>query len=375
MRRVAGAVALLLLGLVACGDAASPGTSDGLTWTALPDAPVSPRDGSLGAWTGEEVLFLGGRTGDLCPPNASCSQPEKTARDGAAYNPSRGTWRRLASAPVDLPLYGPSATVGDQVFLLVADQLYVYDASDDAWSLREPPPGPRDDRWSLAAADGRIVALRQTQRKAFAADQVLDPATGQWTALPADPLIPTFSRHIVATPHGLVLTGQPEVDQPGSQLEDSLVRAALLDTATSTWRELPGSNQLQGLFTWTGTRLVDAEIFVADGGDVNPYGRQVPSGGTLTLPQGRWGPLPDPPQLGTGGWRVQSRGGRHTAIEGYLYDDAEQSWTVVPQPDGAATRPGSAVWTGDRLIVLGGLTPNNDDPDAGLSARAFELRP
>ena len=107
---------------------------------------------------------------------------------------------------------------------------------------------------------------------------------------------------------------------------------------------------------------------------VNSYGRVVPSGGTLTLPDGTWGRLPDPPQLGTGGWRVQARGGRYTALEGYLYDDATQGWRVMPRPDGAAARPGSAIWAGDRLIVLGGFTVDDDDPDAGLDGRAYELR-
>ena len=91
----------------------------------------------------------------------------------------------------------------------------------------------------------------------------------------------------------------------------------MLDLATSTWRELPGSDQLQVLFTWTGNRLVDPETFVTDGGQVSAYGRAVPSGETLTLPDGMWDRLPDPPQLGIGGWRVQARGGRHTAIRGF----------------------------------------------------------
>ena len=91
----------------------------------------------------------------------------------------------------------------------------------------------------------------------------------------------------------------------------------MLDLATSTWRELPGSDQLQVLFTWTGNRLVDPETFVTDGGQVSAYGRAVPSGGTLTLPDGMWDRLPNPPRLGIGGWRVQARGGRHTAIRGF----------------------------------------------------------
>lgn len=73
-----------------------------------------------------------------------------------------------------------------------------------------------------------------------------------------------------------------------------------LDLATSTWRGLPGSDHLQVLFTWSGNRLVDPEIFVTDGGQVSSYGRAIPSGGTLTLPDGMWGRLPDPAQLDIG---------------------------------------------------------------------------
>ena len=118
------------------------------------------------------------------------------------------------------------------------------------------------------------------------------------------------------------------------------------------------------------------------GGQVNSYGRPVPSGGTLTLPDGTWGRLPDPPQLGTGGWRVQARSGRHTAIEGCLYDDTEQRWTVAPQPDGAAARPaqrsgpvtGSSSWADSPTTTTTTPTPGSADGPSSSSREDQKVR-
>jgi hypothetical protein len=75
-----------------------------------------------------------------------------------------------------------------------------------------------------------------------------------------------------------MLTAKPEVDQPGSQLETSLLRAAIFDEEGETWRRLPVSDQLGGVgFVWTGRWLVDPTPGGADGGEVNGYGRTVPT--------------------------------------------------------------------------------------------------
>jgi hypothetical protein len=128
----------------------SPPGASAAGWRALATPPVTPRTGSTTAWTGEEALFLGGTTKRLCPPAASCVEPARTARDGAAYNPSDGTWRRTAPAPVELPGYGHAPIVGDDVFQLIDDELQVYDASADAWRTEPGSPGGR----SLVAARG-----------------------------------------------------------------------------------------------------------------------------------------------------------------------------------------------------------------------------
>ena len=75
-----GLAAAAVLAVVATGVVvARSGDDDGRldpapdtgSWTPLPDAPVSPRTRGLAFWTGSEAVFLGGETGNLCPPTAS----------------------------------------------------------------------------------------------------------------------------------------------------------------------------------------------------------------------------------------------------------------------------------------------------------------
>ncbi|MDP9434040.1 MAG: hypothetical protein M3P93_02090, partial [Actinomycetota bacterium] len=71
-------LAVLVLALLAgCG----PGTATGPapSWERLPDPPLSPRTLPVVAWTGAEVLVLGGDTAPLCPPSASCVDPPGAA--------------------------------------------------------------------------------------------------------------------------------------------------------------------------------------------------------------------------------------------------------------------------------------------------------
>src|SRR4051794_12982657 len=119
--RPAAFAVLVALGLGACGSDIVQGAepTDGPTagapaWQALPAAPLSPRTTPVAAWTGTEALFLGGETGEVCPPNADCMKGPDLARDGAAYNPATGTWRKVADAPVALG--GPlrPAVIGDE---------------------------------------------------------------------------------------------------------------------------------------------------------------------------------------------------------------------------------------------------------------------
>lgn len=374
--RVIAAVALLLA--AACGTTTpspEPATaSDGIgKWSELPSPPVSARLGAVTAWTGQEALFLGGDTSIPCPPNAACAGPLPDVRDGAAFNPQQGTWRTTAPAPGPIEPYGSPAVIGDEVYVMTTGGLQSYDASEDAWTLHHAPTA-LPDYSQLVADHGRVIVIRGEKSRDDPADAVYDPARKTWSSLPVDPLGPAFDRTLTSTSHGLVLTGHDKVPQPGVQ--PSFVRAALLPPGSERWQLLPDSDQIGGWgWTWTGERMVDPTLGGADGGEVNGYGRTIPNGGVLEPVSGNWGRLPNPPAGLTRGWVVEATTGPLAAVDGLLYDDQDHTWTKLPRPEGAPHQPGSAVWAGDHLIVVGGLHDEDGYTADALSNDAWAYQP
>ncbi|WP_435744443.1 hypothetical protein [Nocardioides sp. SYSU DS0663] len=357
--------ALLLASLLAgCGravgdgpagsaDPAHPSGAGPGRWTALPAPPLSPREAPVAAMVDGEAVFVGGYGGPPCPATAACRYGEPgERRDGAAWNPSTGTWRRIADAPVSVPLWAPSAVIGTQLYVLTGDGLVAWDSRQDAWRRLRTPPEARDG--GLLADGDRLVLPSWSDENGVGPDHVLDTSTGRWSTLPADPLEPSYDRFLTATPHGLVLTAKPIA--PGGRLADpALVHAAILPPGEEEWRVLPTSDQLGGWrWSWTGERLVDPTPGGADGGEVDNFGRTIPYGGALDPAAGTWSRLPNAPEEHTGGWPVEALGGPLLAAEGWLYDDRSSTWTRLPQPAGGPAEPGTATWVGEHLVVLGG---------------------
>jgi hypothetical protein len=363
------AVAVVLLLTAACGaptsdGAATHGEGTG-TWHKLSAPPLSPRQGAITAWTGTEALFLGGDTGPPCPAGADCAAPPAGARDGAAFDPERDSWHKTAPAPVPLEPYASRAVIGDEVWVVAEGALLSYDASADAWTTHRAPSS-LPEYGQVVADGGRIVVIRGERHLSDDPDEVYDTVAHTWSRLPADPLDPAFDRMLTSTSAGLVLTGHDLVDQPGSD-KPSFVRAALLAPEADRWKLLADSDQLGGgIWTWTGKRMVDPTPGGADGGEVNGYGRTIPSGGILDPVTGDWSRLPHPPKYLTGGWGVEALGGPLAAGAGWIYDDRDETWTKVPRPADGPSRAGSAVWAGEQLIALGGV-----DDDAGYTIKAL----
>lgn len=351
-------VVVAVLGGCATGVAAPPlptSVDPGVGWYTVPDLPVEPRDEPLVVWTGDEVLVVGGATGPPCPPGADCERGD-ARRDGAALDPLTGTWRRIADAPRDVG-FARGAVVGEDVFVVVDSDgpavLLSYRVAQDRW---QEWPVPVDDLGTPVADGDSVVFVAGSHERGVSPDHVLDVATGSWSVLAQDPLGPAFDRVLTPTPDGLVLVARELVPDPGSG-GPALAQAALLDRTDSTWTRLPGTGQIGGwTWTWTGTRLVAPELGEADGGEVNPWDRAYPYGGSIDLPDGGWSPLPNPPQPRTDAWVPHTLGDRFAASAGYVYDDDDQSWTPLARPEGGPDDAGAAVWAGDRLVVVGGVS-------------------
>src|SRR5439155_23735644 len=97
-----------------CGDAFSDGAAynpSTNSWRKLARSPLAPSQGPLGAWTGHElVLFVGGISPDGKP------YPARLAR-AAAYNPATDTWRRIQ--PLPAPRGGATAVWDGREVLVV----------------------------------------------------------------------------------------------------------------------------------------------------------------------------------------------------------------------------------------------------------------
>jgi hypothetical protein len=338
-------------------------------WQRLPDPPLSARWGSVVAWTGSEVLAVGGDTRAPCPPNASCTGAEHYPRDGARLDPRAGIWQRMADAPSDVPAFAPNVLVAGTLYVEARGVLLAYEVARDAWSTIPTPAGFTDGQ--LVADADRLVVASGSDEQRIVPDRVYDPGTERWSTLPDDPIGPAFDRVLTAIPTGLVLTAHELVDDPGGD-GPSLVLAARFDRATSTWTRLPDSDQLGGwAWTWTGRRLLDPTLGGGDGGAVGNYGRTIPFGGVLDPTTGQWSRLRHPPREAGHGWAVTALGGRFAAVGGWTYDDETASWAEVPRPEGAPAQPGAAVWAGDRLVVIGGVRDDRGYTVGALSPHAW----
>src|SRR5262245_40476599 len=108
-------------------------------WTAVADAPLSPRYQPSAVWTGTEVIVWGGADSLVSSTGVT---PEPKA-DGAAYNPATDRWRPIAKAP--------EGRTGHQAFW-TGDRMLVFGGNTGPTeNLSVSAYDPRADRWKAGA--------------------------------------------------------------------------------------------------------------------------------------------------------------------------------------------------------------------------------
>lgn len=312
------------------------------SWTALPPAPLQARSEARLHWTGTEAVLLGG-----VDPWARCEARPAGRLDVAAFSPGSRSWRALP------PLPWPEGTVVD-ASAWTPHGLLAWSIRAGAWSLPADGtswtalPDPPVARGDASASAGVHDVWTGTEWVLLGGAATPDPVP---LALAFDPVGASWR----------VLDRGPEHD-PGRAVAwsgtdllvfDPTAGLNVLDVASGRWTAAP-AGPLDGLggpgdgptATWTGAELVvwggsrsardGFHCFDGDGSDSTPGGACNPAPGPLAAaydPANRtWRLLPDGPwqrRTGTAGvWT-----GRAVFLGGG--QDLEEAWGggVPPFPD------------------------------------------
>lgn len=189
------------------------------SWRMLAESPLSPRGPLATVWTGDEMIVWG-----------STARTQTTV-DGAAYDPVADQWRLLAPAPIEINL-GTAVWTGERMIVYgsLLDNRNVSDAGRSVGAVYDPA----SDSW-IVMSESRLspqaTTLDWTGTKALVWDYQLDaalydPRTDAWEPVDDVPLDESECYPSSAAAQGFVLAwycGQ----------------AALFDTSTGSWKEIP----------------------------------------------------------------------------------------------------------------------------------------
>jgi hypothetical protein len=206
-------------------------------WDPLPAAPVEGRGGAASTWTGTELLIWGGFSGG---PN-----PHPLA-DGAAYNPSLGTWRALHSAPDGMR--GAKVAVawtGKEALVLVGDgengvSGARYNAELDSWAPIPTTPGGRRDDAGYVWANGELVVIGGVggQSATEPGGVSYSALTDTWRVIETPAFVPRRATKLAWTGTEVVAFGFVELCAAPGPCGELRLGLAAYTPSTGTWRQL-----------------------------------------------------------------------------------------------------------------------------------------
>ncbi|MGI9120122.1 MAG: Kelch repeat-containing protein [Acidimicrobiales bacterium] len=351
-------------------------------WAPMSASPLDRRISAATEWTGTEMLVWGGRD---CAAGR-CDDPMVAPfSDGAAYNPTTDTWRRMSASPLSARSGVAGAWTGRELLLWGGtdgqDRLSdgaAYDPASDTW--RPLPPASISGRtaggtwtgeemlvWGGTAMGSSGVVEPLTDGAAY------DPASDTWRPLAPAPLA---AREDVTSEW----TGREMIVWGGRAGQEYLADGAAYDPAADTWRPLAPA-PLEGRVVrgvWSGTELLvwggeSATVALADGAAYDPAADT-------------WRPMAPAPLSARRGfatvwageemlvWGGAGGTGSFFFGNGAGYDPRTNSWKELAPSFGRFIP--TAHWTGREMLVWGGIVADDAAPGArgGISASADGAR-
>ena len=285
---------------------------------AIPVAPIDPRSGATGVWTGEELI--------VC-----CGTGPADTRSAAAWDPGTSQWRELARPPESIARFHVAAVWTGDIMVVVAPGPAVasYDPAADRW-IEHPAP-PRLDRSPEAVWTGSEVVVWDSTYGSGIRGPGLAPEVADrgWRWAPGDPEwrpLPELPENARTRMGSMVWTGRELVVWGQSTSDDAIGAGARWRPGDAGWRPISPSPQ----------------------GPVDDPYNGTPGSQALAA---------------TDGGRVLVRGieGGRLAAGTYLYDPEADTWTnIAIALDGY--HPSITV-AGDQILV-----PDEARPIAGTLA-------
>ena len=160
-------------------------------WRPLPAAPLAGRFDHVAAWTGTEMLVFGGR------------DAKQAFGDGAAFDPEKGTWRKLASKGAPSGRSSPGATWTGHELVVVGgrgpkgqarNDAFAYDPAKDAWRPLGELSIPRDEPTMAWTGEELVVWGGVEPTAASKGERLVD---GQWNPLASAGAPPVRAQQVV----------------------------------------------------------------------------------------------------------------------------------------------------------------------------------
>ena len=300
-------------------------------WSELPEAPIDVAAGATAVWTGKEAIFWGGA--EITSRQADASH--SAVASGAAYDPVKKSWRRVAESPLTARAFHDAVWTGKEMFIwggmpgvpvhgaIHDPTAAAYDPRSDTWRTLAEVPRP----WS---GDGGSTVTR-----AFAGDMFV------WRD-------DELAQYSVEEDSWQSLGGGPrDPDAPFdmSSVGPTSVGAVVGDT----------------FYVWTGgTRPVEGLAL------------RLPSGGAKAVADSPHftGFLPRLTAAGDAIFAInydhQDSAEPGEGSSAWRYDLSEDSWERLPNPPAEVGAGATPIWTGNELVVL--PTTFGDDQQRGTGA-------
>jgi N-acetylneuraminic acid mutarotase len=332
--------------------------------------PPSARYGHAAAWTGSQMVVVGGIAWD-----PGLNQYVFSSQYGR-YNPATETWTLAGGAPAGwyrsvvwtgsrLLLWGGSNAGG----MIATGSRYDPDA--DTWTAMATSgqPAPRAFHTAVWTGSEMIVWGGWSNGVPFGDGAIYNPATDTWRAMSSSNAPSPRSSHTA------VWTGTEMIVWGGVGPTSSLLAdGARYNPSTDTWTPISAvgapSPRIGHVAAWSGARMfVWGEI----NGNTNTGGLYDPATDSWTATDALCAPSGRRPEnvVWTGSrmiiWGGATPGG--SLGDGYEYDPLGNAWTKIAATGAPAPRSDhTAVWTGSKVIIWGGWNNGTELNTGGVLA-------